>query len=288
MIIPFRKPTYRYGFTLVELLVVIAIIGILVGLLLPAVQAAREAARRMNCSNNMAQIGLATHHFEFSAEYLPSGSINDTGPIRDEPIGKHIGWIVQILPFMEQTALYNSIDRAKGIYDPSNLNAREARVATLLCPSSPFSETAQENGVKLGLTSYAACHHDREAPINTDNDGVFYLNSRTKFSEITDGSSNTIFFGEKVSEHPDLGWASGTRASLRNGGSFGQPPKVKLTPLPPGSLEVGGFSSFHGSGGNFVFGDGGVRFLGFSADPKVFQQLTNRHDGTFVGSYDLY
>lgn len=283
-----RIPYRRAAFTLVELLVVIAIIGILVGLLLPAVQAAREAARRMSCANNMAQINLATHHYEFAAEHLPAGTINDTGPIRDEPIGNHVSWTVQILPFMEQTRLYESIDRKQGIYAPANQKAREVRIATYYCPSSPITDYAGPNGTKLGISSYAACYHDREAPINSENDGVFYLNSKTKFSEITDGSSNTIFFGEKVSEYPDLGWASGTRATLRNGGSFAQPPKFKLTPQAPGSLEVGGFSSFHGSGGNFGFGDGGVRYLGYSVDPKVLQSLSNRRDGGIVDTMELF
>jgi prepilin-type N-terminal cleavage/methylation domain-containing protein len=95
----------RAAFTLVELLVVIAIIGILVGLLLPAVQAAREAARRMSCANNIAQNGLAMHNFEFGTEHLPSGTINDSGPIRNEPIGKHISWTVQILPYIDRKSV---------------------------------------------------------------------------------------------------------------------------------------------------------------------------------------
>jgi prepilin-type N-terminal cleavage/methylation domain-containing protein len=88
----------RRGFTLVELLVVIAIIGILVALLLPAVQSAREAARRVQCLNNVAQLGLAVHNFEFHFEHLPPGVVNPDGPIRSEPQGQHVSWIVQILP----------------------------------------------------------------------------------------------------------------------------------------------------------------------------------------------
>jgi prepilin-type N-terminal cleavage/methylation domain-containing protein len=261
------------GFTLVELLVVIAIIGVLVGLLLPAVQAAREAARRMGCGNNMVQLGLAAHHYEFSAEHLPSGTINETGPVRDEPIGKHISWMVQVLPYLEQSALYRQFDLAQGVYAPGSAKARTARVLTFLCPSQPYGSEGMDSDA-AAASSYAACYHDSEVPIDS-----------IKFSDITDGSSNTIFFGEKVSEYPDLGWASGTRATLRNGGLFAPNPKRKqVAPAASetGSLIAGGFSSFHVAGGNFAFGDGSMRFLSYGLDPKVFHNLCNREDGEFV------
>lgn len=273
-----------YGFTLVELLVVIAIIGILVGLLLPAVQAAREAARRMSCANNLVQLGLATHNYEFSAEHLPSGSINETGPIREEAIGKHIGWMVQILPYLEQQALYRQFDLSQGVYASANAKPRMARISSFLCPSQPFTSEEMSGGV-AGSSSYAACYSDSEVPIDSDNNGTFFRNSRIKFSDITDGSSNTIFLGEKVSESPDLGWASGTRATLRNGSKFAPaPPRKQTVPTPSetGSLIAGGFSSYHTGGGNFVLGDGSMRFFSYTMDPKVFQNLCNREDGEFV------
>jgi prepilin-type N-terminal cleavage/methylation domain-containing protein len=202
------------AFTLVELLVVIAIIGILVGLLLPAVQAAREAARRCQCMNNMAQLALAVHNHEFSTERLPSGVINPDGPIRNEPIGQHVSWIVQILPFMEQTALYEHFDQEAGTYAEVNQPARRALLSSLLCPSYPHRFGNGED--RVGPTNYAGCHHDSEAPIDDDNNGVLFLNSRLRFSEIRDGSSQTILIGEIDPGGDSLGWASGTRASLRN------------------------------------------------------------------------
>ena len=102
------------GFTLVELLVVIAIIGVLVALLLPAVQAAREAARRTACLNNVTQLNLAIHNFEFHFESLPPGVTNADGPIRNEPKGTHVSWIVTILPYFEQNALAKHFDQAAG------------------------------------------------------------------------------------------------------------------------------------------------------------------------------
>src|SRR5512136_477151 len=90
------------AFTLVELLVVIAIIGILIALLLPAVQAAREAARRSSCLNNLTQLGLAVQNYEMARRTYPPGTINETGPIVNQPTGYHMSWLVQILPYMEE------------------------------------------------------------------------------------------------------------------------------------------------------------------------------------------
>ncbi|MEY2613081.1 MAG: hypothetical protein RL069_1893 [Planctomycetota bacterium] len=273
----------RRGFTLVELLVVIAIIGILVGLLLPAVQAAREAARRMSCANNIAQLGLAMHHYEFAMEHLPSGTINSTGPIRNEPIGQHVSWTVQLLPYIEQNALYRGIDMAKGVYDPVNVQFRKVQIAGLVCSSFPLPGRSGADDNVLGSSTYAACYGDSDVPVDDNNNGVFYRNSRTKFSDIDDGASNTIFVSEKVSERGDLGWMSGTRATLRYG-LFAQPGKLDYTQRwttdsnpDNGSLIMGGFSSFHVSGCNTLFGDGAVRFFANTADPVVVRAMATRN-----------
>jgi prepilin-type processing-associated H-X9-DG protein/prepilin-type N-terminal cleavage/methylation domain-containing protein len=220
-------PRKRVAFTLVELLVVIAIIGILVGLLLPAVQAAREAARRCQCSNNMAQLGLAVHHFEFNREYLPAGVTHDKGPIRNEPIGQHLSWTVSLLPYLEQHNTYEKIDQKLGAYAIENFEAAHARIPMFQCPSNSYYPNPEENGT----CHYAGCHHDVEAPIDSDNHGILFLNSRLRYSEILDGGSNTILIGEKLVDENELGWISGTRATLRNTGSFNQPartPRVRV------------------------------------------------------------
>lgn len=280
------KQTNRMAFTLVELLVVIAIIGILVGLLLPAVQAAREAARRCQCLNNLAQLGLAVHSHEFNTEHLPSGVTNPIGPVRNEPIGQHVSWIVQILPQLEQVSVYRHFDQEAGAYAVSNQKARAAKIPTLSCPSSPdFKRT--DNDLPE-VSHYAGCYHDSEAPIDTDNNGVLFLNSRLRFSEIQDGSSQTILLGEMFPGKGNLGWASGTRATLRNTGSLREPARRSNGQSQtsdeelPGSLVVGGFGSYHTGGANFAFADGSVKFLSISIDAQLLKQLGNRSDGELL------
>ena len=282
--VPVESTDKRRAFTLVELLVVIAIIGILVGLLLPAVQAAREAARRTKCANNLTQLGLAVHLFEFSAEHLPSGVINPDGPIRNEEIGQHVSWTVQILPFIEQRNAYKQFDQQAGTYASQNEPVRRLPIPTLRCPSSPARPP--ENGP--GLSDYAGCHHDREAPIDADNNGLLFLNSKVRYSEILDGSSQTILLGEVIAFPASFGWASGTRATLRNTSGFEE---LKNSPndtdLPESdSLFVGGFGSHHIGGAQFTFADGSTRFLSNRINPELFRQYGNRADGELLVNED--
>ena len=115
-----RRAPIRSGFTLIELLVVIAIIAVLVALLLPAVQQAREAARRTQCKNNLMQVGLALHNYDMAHECLPPGTVDPNRPIRSEPKGYHVGWVVQSLPYLDQTPTYQQFDFKGGVYSPGN------------------------------------------------------------------------------------------------------------------------------------------------------------------------
>lgn len=282
----FSAPDNR-AFTLVELLVVIAIIGVMVGLLLPAVQAAREAARRMACSNNLAQLGLAIHNFEFSLEHLPSGVINPTGPIRSEPIGQHVSYLVQLLRYIEQQGIADNFDIEEGAYADVNAAARVMVVSTFLCPSFGGAMSDDDSAA---LTNYAGCHHHVEAAIDADNTGLLFLNSKVRYGEIYDGSSNTILVGEMLPYADSLGWVSGTRASLRNTGTLinalnvqrgGRLIRELSKDVDP--LSVGGFASYHSGGAQFCFADGSVRFLSESIAPEVYQNLGHRADGAMMG-----
>ncbi len=202
----------RPGFTLVELLVVIAIIGVLVAMMLPAVQAAREAARRSSCNNNLRQLIIAVHDHEFAHEQFPVGVTNKTGPVRNLPQGDHMGWIPRILPELGEPNRFEHIDFNVGVYHKLNDPVRQTMIPTLNCPSSPAGDAPTSN--------YAGVHHHVEAPIDADNSGVLFLNGKLSFEDLRDGPAYTLFIGEKRTGYvEDLGWMSGTSATLRNTGT---------------------------------------------------------------------
>jgi len=290
----------RRGFTLVELLVVIAIIGILIALLLPAVQAAREAARRSSCCNNLNQLGIALHHYEAAHEMLPPGVVNAKGPIRNEPAGYHMSWLVQILPYIEDGNTYRHVDFSVGVYDPKNEAVRKVTRSYMLCPSDGHGYRGRRSGTddKVGLASYAGCHHGAEAPIDTTNQGVLFLNSRIASRDVSDGSSFTLMVGEKRLGDADLGWMSGTRGTLRNTGTLpdetvepgleSRSHRNLKDPQPKTGdpLYVGGFGAWHPGGANFALVDGSVRFMSETIDPTLYEALGNRADGKLIdGSY---
>ena len=270
----------RSGFTLIELLVVIAIIAILIALLLPAVQQAREAARRSQCKNNLAQIALATLNYEMAHGVLPPGCVNPDGPIASTAEGYHMGWTVQLLPYMDQTPLFEVIDFSKGAYDQEE-RINKSKVSAYICQSDPGNEDS---------VSFAGCQGGSETQIAEDNEGVFFLNSRIRYRDIKDGSTNTLFFGEKFRSQADLNWLSGTRTSLKNTGS--QPNQLPSKPGFNGQSReealkemmdpnvVGGFGSWHTGGAQFALGDGSVRFLSENIEQELFESLGKRADGT--------
>ena len=282
----------RRAFTFIELMMVVGIIAVLIALLLPAIQSAREQARRTQCFNNLLQLGIAMGNYASTHTVLPPGVVNDKGPIVNLPNGYHHGWAVQILPFIGRNNVYHRVNLEESVYSASNFTVRGVVISTYLCPSDS----------RRVASNYAGCHHDVEAAIDADNHGVLYLNSHVRYDEITDGPAQTILLGESVYDDPStLGWTSGTSATLRNTGHPLNDPTTtytlfKNTPqlsnderlaavkqmADDGILPiefVGGFSSRHPLGSNFVFCDGAVRFLKNSVSQRVYQLLGHRADG---------
>ncbi len=336
---PNRVRASRTAFTLIELLVVIAMIGILIAMLLPAIQAAREAARRASCVNRLMQLGLALHQYELAHGALPPGSIDAEGPIRSEPEGYHMSWIVQVLPYLDERNTFGSIDFDHGAYAPENAAVRQVGFSQVICPSfsgqdrvygaaaeKPEEQEAPEpddlqpaddwtwrfdpwersrGNVVAVVSTYAGCHHEVESPIDADNHGVLYLNSRVATHAIPDGAAHTFMVGEKR-DGVELGWMAGTRDTLRNTGKplwevhrsrSGYPTPAEdwrndgpgavgdgmwgVAAGPP-PLEVGSFGSEHPGVSNFLFADGAVRSVADSIAPDTYRQLGHRSDGKLL------
>lgn len=289
-----RRLRRNLGFTLVELLVVIAIIGILVSLLLPAVQSAREAARRMQCSNNLKQIGLALHNYESSHGKFPVGSWQSN----------FIGPLVGILPFMEQANNYDQWNFSLNYTHPFNATVSAQRIEPYLCPSMVLPRevplvAARETG---GPSSYLLCEGTDDWMQQSD--GVFglhwptfgYNNPNRRFSDIRDGTSNTLFGGETVYNYQDYLWSASTPVPYRGTVRFGTArwvvgyPAISLgTTLKPFNVHtfaaLGGFASQHaGGGGNFLYADGSVHFVSQNVDVVVYNASATRAGGEAPGA----
>jgi prepilin-type N-terminal cleavage/methylation domain-containing protein/prepilin-type processing-associated H-X9-DG protein len=306
------------GFTLIELLVVIAIIAILIGLLLPAVQKVREAAARMSCSNNLKQIALACHNFEGNYHFFPpginlpisnaSGAVRSNNPlytsgiIGNPPFPTQFGgWLMYILPYVEQDNLQKQINMNVREYGncngPNSIGAQIVKI--YLCPSdnitNPVSTyTTGGTTYYFGMNSYMANCGTRSWYVSSmTNDGVFYINSQTPILGVTDGTSNTFLAGERYHKDPVYtniatlgGWAwANYNAGQDYLGSTCVPLNFTL-PLgtvtgPPNYPEddrVAAFGSGHTNGANFAFCDGSVRFLTMTStsDLPTYQALSTR------------
>lgn len=285
-----------HGFTLIELLVSTTIIWILVALLLPAIQQCREAARRTQCKNNLSQLSIAMHNYQASFGCFPPGCVNATGPIRNLEEGYHMSWVAQVLPMIDQTPLFRKIDFSASAYDPINAAVRETAIVTLFCPSDPTVNSQRY------ATNYMGCTGGDDVPIDTNDNGLFFLNSSVQDKEIRDGASNTIMLGERRLEDfmgtKDLGWISGTSATMRNASKYygmvgtygagnvvGDEQGEDEEVLPPLDQQIGSFSSSHTGGAQFALADGSVRFLSQNIDPDLFSWLGNRHDGEMIGEF---
>lgn len=249
-------PTNSRGFTLVELLVVIAIIGVLVALLLPAVQAAREAARRMQCGNNLRQWGLAAQTYHDTFNSYPMGLVLPT----------RFPWRAPLLAYMEQRPLHDQLaydHSGTCLSAPNRDQVNAVYVPTYFCPSEknfkkPYFSTA--NGSVMP-TNYLGVNGGTQY---TATDGVFFALSRVRMKDILDGTSNTFMIGERgIPRNLFWGWAICGQGqldaylSLRDGIQPGN--DVASPPL-------NYFWSYHPNGVNFAFADGSVRFLSYGTN----------------------
>jgi|694.fasta_scaffold03064_4 prepilin-type N-terminal cleavage/methylation domain-containing protein/prepilin-type processing-associated H-X9-DG protein len=288
----------RRGFTLVELLVVIAIIGILVGLLLPAVQAAREAARRMQCSNNLKQIGLALHNHHDAFKALPPArgtlliQIYPNNPSWWTPNPTtYRGWMCEILPYIEQN---NLKDRMFAGWSAPFFNNYTTPVSTFACPSDgrTLNAPASGNGAPtsyLGVTGWnsgGTSSANFNAQYFGPSDGVFNVNAVRKgvrFAEITDGLSNTLAVGERPPDRQMYwGWYAvsdyDSLLSVSQAYSFHSCtlPGIFRAPMMPLNFdrEACHFWSLHPGGGNWLMADGSVNFISYNSATITFGLAT--------------
>ncbi len=319
MIVPRTLRIRRHGFTLIELLVVIAIIGVLIALLLPAVQAAREAARRAQCVNNLKQIGLACHNYHDQVGALPGAYLvyNVTS----------FSALSMMLPQLEQRPLYDALNFSLAYSDPSNNTVLMTDVNTFICPSdlaNPIRNRGAQTGYMADMGSWIVWQQASGPNAGLRKpDGAFYGNSATRFSDVSDGLSNTGMFSERVMADGNNGIVSresdvffspaapttidgavadcnavditnlGSQFPLFMGAPWVNGQHVFQHVMPPNTRSCGFFtalravmppSSRHSGGVNLLMGDGSVRFVKNSVNVATWRALGTISGGEVISA----
>jgi prepilin-type N-terminal cleavage/methylation domain-containing protein len=294
-----RTGVVRRGFTLIETLVSIAVIGILVALLLPAVQSARESARRAECQGNLHQIGIALHHYHDTVRSFPPGIC---WPSRTF-------WSGCLLPYIEQTTLKAATEDDEPWDSGDNAMACAALLPIFRCPSSTAPKHLTAQGITdrvpcdyVACTSGTATCESGPSPLagEADSNGIFFVNSGTRFAELVDGMSTTIAVGETMFIYESFGpdyygmnqfldhWSIGTLEGLGNEvsesmGSTGVAINSYKLPVFVDEKELA-FGGHHPAGVQVVFADGAVTLVAETIDRNVWSAMGTRHGRDIVPS----
>jgi prepilin-type N-terminal cleavage/methylation domain-containing protein/prepilin-type processing-associated H-X9-DG protein len=303
------------GFTLVELLVVIAILGAMVALLMPAIQAAREAARKSVCTNNLKQMGLALHNYEAAKGHFPPGYTSLLKANHDDA-GPGWAWGVQLLPHVEHAVLFARIDQTRNVEAPESAFVRMQSLPLFICPSDSGFQPVLD--IKLNSFFKSTCQMAAASYVASTGtvrptclvcrdhfDGVFGRNRAVRLEELLDGASNTLALGERATQWASAamwGVVAGSKlADNQNPGQFAAGPAYVLgTTFKDGfniceSLEndpdssksyAESFGSLHPGGAHFAFCDGGARFVYDTVDPAVMNALATREGTSKDGKND--
>jgi prepilin-type N-terminal cleavage/methylation domain-containing protein len=309
----------RAAFTLIELLVVIAIIAVLIGLLVPAVQKVREAAARLQCKNNLKQIGLALHSYHDRMKGFPPGYFSNlSGPASQGPngdctwdeTGPGWGWAAYLLDDLEQGNLRRQIRFDLDIKDPLNAAARMHVVPVYVCPSESQTGTftvVDANGnplVTVARGSFVAMNGVLGVTGDAfDNNGVFLRNRNLRIADVTDGLSNTLFVGERCTSMSSTTWTGAVLGGVVPAQRYPDPADQLANaeaaaalvlahgskdhlPNNPLVFDADATASFHVAGVNFLFGDGSVHVISNTVNGQVYEALLTRAGGEPVGGDD--
>jgi len=269
------QPCARCGFTLVELLVVIAIIGLLTSLLLPAVQAAREAARRSACTNNLRQIGIGLHNYHQALGCFPPGGIEHRSMINPKTgkpygmAGRQLAWSLFLLPYVEQEPLYRKVNTNKPFDAPENAEAAATILPLYICPSATTQRQLRQG---RGPCDYGGIYGERITSPNNPPKGAMLYDRALTVADIADGTSNTLIVSED-SDFRDGQWINGLNV-------FDQAYAINRAPAFENDIR-----SKHPGGANGLFTDASVRFLKETMDLTVLAAICTRAGGEVVSEF---